>query len=74
MYPLFIENGNTIREKLWEKKIYVPLFWDMVFELCEKKELEYDMAENMLPIPVDQRYQIEDMEYVVNVISEWLAV
>lgn len=74
MYPLFIENGNTIREKLWKKKIYVPLFWNTVFELCEKKELEYDMAENLLPIPVDQRYQIEDMEYVVNVISELLAI
>ena len=28
-------------------------------------ELEFDMAKNILPIPVDQRYGIEDMEYIV---------
>lgn len=65
MYPLYIENGLEIRKKLQAKKIYIPTLWPDVFNLCSEYELEYDMAKNILPIPVDQRYGTEDMEYIV---------
>lgn len=64
MYPLYIENGAVIRKQLQAKKIFIPTLWPAVFNLCEENELEYDMAKNILPIPVDQRYGIEDMEYI----------
>lgn len=70
MYPLYIENGFEIRKKLQAKKIYVPTLWPDVFNLCGENELEYDMAKNILPIPVDQRYGIEDMEYIVDRIKD----
>ena len=65
MYPLYIDNGEVVRKKLQANKIFVPILWPDVFELCHEDELEYDMANNILPIPVDQRYGIEDMEYIV---------
>ena len=65
MYPLYIENGAEIRKKLQEKKIFIPILWPAVFEKCSEDELEYDMAKNILPIPIDQRYGIEDMEYII---------
>lgn len=64
MYPLYIENGDEVRKQLQPKKIFIPTLWPGVFNLCEENELEYDMAKNILPIPVDQRYGIEDMEYI----------
>lgn len=70
MYPLYIDNGDAIRKKLQSIKIYVPTLWPDVFNLCEADELEYDMAKNILPLPVDQRYGIEDMEYIVTSIKE----
>lgn len=65
MYPLYIENGAEIRKKLQAKKIYIPTLWPDVFKLCSENELEYDMAKNILPLPVDQRYGVEDMKYIV---------
>lgn len=66
MYPFYIENGAEVRNALQAKKIYTPILWPAVFKICSKNDLEYDLAKNILPIPVDQRYGIEDMEYVVS--------
>lgn len=64
MYPLYIEGGAQIRRELQKDGIYVPMLWPDVLAVCEKGELEHDMADNILPLPVDQRYCIEDMEYL----------
>ena len=29
------------------------------------------MAENILPLPCDHRYGIEEMNYIVNIIKKW---
>lgn len=65
MYPLYIEGGDSIRKELQKEKIYIPTLWPAVFKLCRKDEPEYDMAKNILPLPVDQRYNQEDMEYLI---------
>ena len=69
MYPLYIENGAEVRKQLQAKKIFIPTLWPAVFNLCKENELEYDMAKNILPIPVDQRYGIEDMKYIAREIQ-----
>lgn len=66
MYPLYLENGAEIRKKLQAMKIYIPTLWPAVFALCGKMEPEYDMAKNILPLPVDQRYWTEEMEYLAD--------
>lgn len=69
-YPLWIENGSVIRKKLVEKKIFIPTLWPNVMNELDEGELEYDMAKNILPIPVDQRYSRVDMEYLVEEIKK----
>lgn len=69
MYPLYIKDGAKIRNKCRENKIYIPILWPDVFETCDDSMLEYDMAENILPIPIDQRYDRNDMKYIVEVIE-----
>lgn len=70
MYPLYIDNGEEVRKKLQAKKIFIPTLWPAVFNLCNEDDVEYDMAKNILPIPVDQRYGIEDMEYIIQEIDK----
>lgn len=70
MYPLYLGNGAEIRKKLQAEKIYIPTLWPAVYTLCEKTEPEYDLAQNILPIPVDQRYGPEDMKYIVRKIFD----
>ena len=64
MYPLMVEDGASIRRKLQAKKIYIPTLWPSVFDLTEKTDLEYQMVENILPLPIDQRYGQNEMEYI----------
>ena len=51
------------------KNIFIPTLWPAVLSLCSEDELEYDMANNILPIPVDQRYGTEDMQYIIDTIK-----
>ena len=73
MYPLYIENGADIRKKLQQIKIFIPTLWPDVFALCNENEPEYDMAKNILPLPVDQRYNIDDMSYIADEILKMIG-
>lgn len=65
-YPLFISNGDRIRKLLAEKEIYIPTLWPNVLESMPPGSLEYQYALNILPIPCDQRYNVDDMRRIVN--------
>ena len=70
MYPLWIADGGRVRKRLLEQKIYIPTLWPDVLEQCREPDPEYVMAEEILPLPVDQRYDREDMEYVVTALLQ----
>jgi len=55
-YPFYSENAVDIRRKLAEMKIYIPTLWPNVIENEGSSELEKRYAQNILPIPCDQRY------------------
>jgi len=73
MYPLLIENGSVVRKMLQAEKIFIPTLWPTVFEVAESEDVEYRMAENILPLPIDQRYGIEDMEYMVREVLKCIS-
>ncbi len=62
-YPFYCENGMDIKKRLAEKKIFVATLWPNVLDM--NGTLEKDFAENILPLPVDQRYSEDDMKYIV---------
>ncbi len=74
-YPLYLKNGGELRKILQREKIYIPTLWPDVFDRCKEGDLEYGMAKNILPLPIDQRYGEEDMEYLIEKIqaaqAEW---
>ena len=65
MYPFMISNGAELRKKLLEKKIYIPTLWPDVFEKTKAGDMEYQMAENILPLPIDQRYGYSDLSIIL---------
>lgn len=72
MYPLYIENGSEIKKELIKKKIFIPTLWPDVFDKTDECAMEYDMAKNILPVPIDQRYNEEDMNYIATNIGDIL--
>lgn len=65
MYPLLLEDGESVRRKLQERKIYIPTLWPGVFDLCAEKDTEYRLAKQILPLPIDQRYGAETIDRVL---------
>lgn len=70
MYPFYIENGGEIRRALVENHIYVPILWPNVLEQCRETETEYKMAQNILPLPCDQRYGEKEMNFICEFIKK----
>lgn len=62
MYPLLLPNGADVRKRLQKEKIYIPTLWPDVFDFCAPEAAACDMAANILPLPIDQRYGASDME------------
>lgn len=69
-YPLCIPNADTLRNRLREKRLYVPLLWPNVPQMCDMKSWEDKYTRGTLVLPVDQRYTIKDMEAMLQIVIE----
>ena len=74
MYPLLLKHGVGIRKRLQEKKIYIPTLWPDVFAWCGENATEYQIAANLLPLPIDQRYGVGDMKYITEEIEACMRI
>lgn len=72
LYPLLLENGADVRKKMIQQKIYIRLLWANVLESCAPSTFEYNIAENVLPLPVDQRYNLDDMKYMLKILKDFI--
>ncbi len=63
-YPLYVDKGMEIRKKMAEKNIYIPLLWPNVLKDDPMESVEYQLAVDLLPLPCDQRYGTEDMQFM----------
>ena len=68
IYPYWTDNGDSLKKKLIEQQIFVATYWPNVFEWVKQRNLEYEMANHIICIPIDQRYGKEDMERIIGII------
>ena len=66
-YPFMIDNGGVLRKQLQAEKVYVAKLWPNVTD-----EKERMIAENTLPLPCDHRYSRTHMQYIVELILNYL--
>lgn len=64
-YPFMTKNGDALRKKLIENKIYVATLWPGLSD-----GFSQNLANNILPLPCDQRYTGKDLERIVEIIKE----
>ena len=67
-YPLL--NNARLKSKLIQNKIFVPTYWPNVLKESSKESAAYQLAENLICIPTDHRYDAADMERIVKLILE----
>lgn len=70
VYP-FKTKFKNIRKYLILHGVYVATYWPNVLEWCEESDIEYDFARNTIPLPIDQRYNKEDMDLIISLIREY---
>lgn len=69
VYPFLIKKEG-LRQKLIEKMIYVPTYWKEVLDFKSASNDEKYIASYLLPLPIDQRYDTEDMKIIADAIKK----
>lgn len=67
VYP-FMTDNESLRGRLIQNKVFVARYWPNVLEWCGKDELEYIFTTQIIPLPIDQRYVVDDMEKILEII------
>lgn len=66
VYPYLVP-VKGLREKLIENKIFVARYWPNVLDWTNKEDIEYLLAYQMQPLPIDQRYGAFDLERIIKI-------
>lgn len=74
IYPLLIKNGNSLRAYLRKFDVFTARYWpNSVIQLL-KNSVEYNLTENLVALPVDQRYVNEDMNTILHIVNKWISI
>lgn len=69
VFPYIIEEGQILRNHLIQNKVFVAKYWPNVDMWAGENAAETWMANNILPLPIDQRYGTTDMERIIRLIK-----
>ena len=69
-YP-YRTNNKALRDILISNHVFVARYWPNVLEWCSPSDIDYQLAESIIPLPIDQRYGKDEMDFIVNLILEY---
>ena len=67
VYP-YLTPVKGLREKLIENKVFVARYWPNVLEWTTKDDIDYLLASQMIPLPIDQRYGETEMKRIISLL------
>lgn len=70
VYPYLVKREG-LREFLIKNRIFVARYWPNVLDWTNIDDLEYQIANHLLPLPIDQRYGKNDMQRIIDVIESY---
>lgn len=65
VYPYLVKNGKDLKQKLIKNNIFVATYWDSV----NLNGIEQNFQDNIVPLPIDQRYGFKEMERILEVVN-----
>jgi len=71
VYP-FLHNARDLKVHLIQKKIFVATYWPNVFKWTNKKMYENYLARCLVPLPIDHRYNLQDMFYMLTILQQFI--
>lgn len=71
-YPLLINHGEQLKEVLLQHHIYGNDYWDEVLTRVSSASFEYHLVRDLIALPIDQRYDEDDMRMIAEIIQSFL--
>ena len=71
VFPLRVKNRDSFRSYLMEHKIYCAVHWPFDHFRPEFRPMAQKNAETLISLPIDQRYQKNDMTYLRDIIFQY---
>lgn len=68
-YPYLTANAAELRAALAARRVYTPVYWKDALARSGAGSLEARLVNHLVAIPCDQRYTIDDMQYVASLIK-----
>lgn len=72
-YPFLIKNGYDLKKHLIHKNIYTPTYWPEIEKYMNSScEVEKYLINNLVCLPIDQRYNKDDMLYILKTVKDFI--
>lgn len=68
-FPILVDDRETLQDIMANNDIYAPVVWLKADNCPAIDEVAKTIYEKILCIPIDQRYDVDDMQRIVNVIN-----
>ncbi|MDZ8259583.1 hypothetical protein [Nostoc sp. ChiQUE01b] len=73
-YPLLIKNIID-KNLLYERNIFIPMLWkDTTQRRLEGFDFEQNLTQKLIALPIDHRYKIDDLDYVIESLKKLLSI
>ena len=68
--PILVESRDAVQKELAGKGVYAPVLWPASEEARKVCEVSANVADHMLSLPIDQRYNWDDIEDIARIVLE----
>ena len=69
-YPFYCDKKD-FRDYLISNNIFVGTYWPDVIDLVPSDSIEADLVQNIIPLPIDQRYQAKHIHYLLKTVKSF---
>lgn len=69
-FPVYAKQRDQLRKYLIEHDIFCPIHWPKLDNIDERYQV-HGIISNIISIPIDQRYENEDMQRIINAINDF---
>ena len=70
--PILVENRDEVQKQLAKKGVYAPVLWPIDEQARRVCAVSAFVSDHMLSLPIDQRYDWDDMEDIARIVLETL--
>lgn len=68
--PILVDNRDAVQKQLAQKGVYAPVLWPASEQARKVCKVSAYVADQMLSLPIDQRYNYDDIDDIAKIIWE----